>query len=305
MNFNAVDLRLFLAIAQVSSITGGAEARHISLAAASARVKALEEGAGVPLLIREARGVRLTPAGEAFLHHARAILRQTEALRAELNEYSRGLRGHVRVHANTTAFTDILPQVLSGFLQTHPRVNVELQERQNADILTDVLNGSADLGIVSARVDAPGIHSVHFSTDRLVLVVPRGHRLARRKPMAFTDTLDEDFVGMHPSSTLTQFLAAVTAGTGKPMRIRVQLSNFDAVCRMIGTGVGIGIVPASSAQRHLADMPVVQVELRDAWRIRERFVISREGEPLPAFAQALVDALLAFHANPDAEKRKV
>ncbi|WP_137920900.1 LysR family transcriptional regulator [Hydrogenophaga sp. 2FB] len=297
MNFNAVDLRLFIAIAQKSSITHGAEARHLSLAAASARVKALEDAAGVPLLIRKARGVKLTPAGEAFLHHARAILRQTEALRAELNEYSRGLRGHVRVHANTTAFTDILPQVLPGFLKTHPRVNVELQERQNAEILIDVLDCSADLGIVSARVDAPGIRSIHFSTDRLVLVVPRSHRFARRKQIAFADTLDEDFVGMHPSSTLTEFLASITAGTGKPMRIRVQLSNFDAVCRMIGTGVGIGIVPASSARRNLVDMPLVQVELKDAWRVRERFVISREGEPLPAFAQALVDALIAFHAD--------
>lgn len=303
MNFNATDLRLFIAIAQKSSITHGAEARHLSLAAASARVKALEDAAGVPLLQREARGVKLTPAGEAFVHHARAILRQTEALRAELNEYARGLRGHVRVHANTTAFTDILPQVLPGFLKAHPRVNVELQERQNAEILIDVLDGSADLGIVSARVDAPGIRSVHFSTDRLVLVVPRGHRFARRKQIHFADTLDEDFVGMHPSSTLTQFLASVTAGTGKPMRIRVQLSNFDAVCRMIGTGVGIGIVPASSAWRSLSDMPLVQVELKDVWRVRERFVIAREGETLPAFAQALVGALVAFHTERNAERK--
>jgi len=69
--------------------------------AASARVKALEEHADVPLLAREARGVRLTPAGEAFLHHARGILRQTEQLRSDMHEYARGLRGHVRIHAPT------------------------------------------------------------------------------------------------------------------------------------------------------------------------------------------------------------
>ncbi len=297
MNFDPVDLRLFVAIAQEASITRGAKARHLSLAAASARVKALEIGAGVPLLYREARGVKLTAAGEAFLHHARAILRQTEDLRAEMNEYSRGLRGHVRVHANTTAFTDILPEVLPGFLKAHPRVNVELQERQNAEIATGVLDCSADVGIVSARVEMPGLKAIHFSTDRLVLVVPRGHRFARRKSIAFADTLDEDFVGMHPGSTLTGFLATVTAASGKPMRIRVQLSNFDAVCRMIGAGVGIGVVPASSARRNLAGMQLVQVELADTWRVRERYVVVREGEHLPAFAQALVEALLAFYAG--------
>src|SRR6476660_1205291 len=131
MDFDQLDLRLFHAIAQFSSITRAAEAQHLSLPAASARVKAPEEHAGVPLLLRQARGVRITPAGEAFLHHTRALLRQTEQLRADLGEYAKGLRGHVRIHANTTAVTDILPAVLPAFLTANPKVNVELQERQN------------------------------------------------------------------------------------------------------------------------------------------------------------------------------
>ena len=93
MNFDQLDLRLFRAIAQLLSITRAAESQHLSLPAASARVKALEEHAGQRLLRREARGVSLTPAGEAFLHHARAILRQTEQLRTDLQGYANGLRG--------------------------------------------------------------------------------------------------------------------------------------------------------------------------------------------------------------------
>ena len=85
--------------------------QHLSLAAASARIKALEEQAGMALFHREARGVRLTPAGDAFLHHARGVLRQAEQLRAELQEYGGGLRGHLRVYANTTAVMDFLPEL--------------------------------------------------------------------------------------------------------------------------------------------------------------------------------------------------
>jgi len=296
MRFDPVDLQLYVSISRLGSITHAAAARHMSLAAASARVKALEADAGLPLLYREARGVRLTPAGEAFLHHARAILRETESLRAEMHEYSRGLRGHVRVHANTTAFTDILPEVLSGFLKAHPRVNVELQEHQNPQIALGVLDGRADLGFVSMQMDTPGLRAIHFNTDRLVLVVPRGHRLARRKSIAFADTLDEGFVCMHAGSTLREFLATITAGLGKPMRMRVELSNFDAVCRMVAAGVGIGIVPEISARRHVGPLPLVQVELADAWRVRQRFVLAREREKLPAYAQALVDAVLKHFA---------
>jgi DNA-binding transcriptional LysR family regulator len=296
MDFDLLDLRLFHAVAQKSNITRAAEAQHLSLAAASGRIKALEARAGVPLLYREARGVRLTPAGEAFLHHARAMLRQSEQLRADLHEYSRGLRGHVRIHANTTGVTDILPEVLPGFLRANPKVNVELKERQNPEIALGVLDGSADVGIVSTRMDTPGVRAIHFSTDRLVLVVPRGHRLAKRKTVLFADTLDEPHVGMHAGSTLRDFLGKVTAGLGKDLRWRVELSSFDAICRMIGAGVGIGVVPESSARRNLAVLPIVQVELQDEWRVRERYVLVRDGEHIPAYAQALVEALVDFYA---------
>lgn len=298
MNFDLVDLRLFHEVSARSSITRAAEAMHLSLAAASARIKGLESRAGMPLLWREARGVRLTPAGEALLHHARAILRQTEALSGDLHEYAKGLRGQVRVFANTTAVTGILPEVLPAFLKANPKVNVELQEMANKEIALGVREGRADLGIVSDRVDSFGLRAVHFSTDRLVLVVPKGHRFARRDAVAFAETLEEHHVGMHASSTLHGFLQEVTQTLGRPLRLRVQLSSFDAVCRMVSAGTGVGVVPASSAQRSMGNLQMAQVELTDAWRVRERYVLMREDDVLPAYAQALVDALLTFGARP-------
>jgi DNA-binding transcriptional LysR family regulator len=293
MDFDLLDLRLFGEVARHASITRAAEALHLSLGAASARIKGLETRARMPLLLREARGVRLTPAGEAMLHHVRAMLRQTEELRGDLHEYARGLRGQVRVFANTTAVADILPDVLPGFLKDNPKVNVELQEMGNAEIALGVRDGRADLGIVSDRMDSFGLTAVHFSTDRLVLAVPRAHPFARRASMALAETLDEDHIGMRAGSTLQEFLGEVTQVLGRPLRLRVQLSSFDAVCRMVAAGVGVGVVPASSAQR-LQSLPIALVELTDPWRVRERYVLMREGDVVPAFAQALVDALLAF-----------
>jgi len=297
MDFDQLDLRLFQSIAQLSSITGAAQAQHLSLAAASARVKTLEAHAGVPLLLREARGVRLTPAGEAFLHHARGILRQTEQLRLDMREYARGLRGHVRIQGNTTAVTDILPAVLPAFLKANPKVNVEVQERQNPQIAMAVLDGTADVGIVSMRMDVPGLRAIHFSTDRLVLVVPRGHRFARRKRIPFADTLGEPHVGMHAGSTLREHLSQVTALMGQALHFRVELSSFDALCHMVAAGVGIGVVPEMSARRHLATLPIVQVELADEWRVRERYALVRDDERVPAYAQSLIDALCEFPAS--------
>jgi DNA-binding transcriptional LysR family regulator len=297
MNFDQLDLRLFRAIAQFSSITRAAESQHLSLPAASARVKALEEHAGQRLLRREARGVSLTPAGEAFLHHTRAILRQTEQLRGDLQAYANGVRGHVRIHANTTGVTDILPDVLPTFLKAHPLVDIELQERLNTQIALGVLEGQADVGIVSVRMDTPGLRAIHFSTDNLVLVVPHGHPFARRKRIAFAETLEESHVGMHAGSTIRDQLSRATAHLGKSLRLRVELSSFDAVCRMVAAGVGVGVVPEMSARRNRTESGFVQVELTDEWRVRERFALAREGEILPAYAQALIDTLVAFYAR--------
>lgn len=294
MQFDLVDLRLFQEVARHANLTRAAEAVHLSLAATSARVKALEEQAGVKLLFREARGVRLTPAGEAFLHHTRALLRETEQLRGDLAEYARGLRGQVRVFANTTAVTDILPAVLPGFLRAHPKVNVELRESNNPEITLAIRESRGDVGIVSDRVDLFGLRAIHFSTDRLVLVVPRGHRFARRRSIAFAETLSENHVGMHPASTLHVFLSQIADGLGMPLRFRVQLSSFDAVCRLVGAGAGVGVVPASSTGRNLAGGEFVVVELRDDWRVRERYAVVRDDEPVPGYAQALIEALVAF-----------
>lgn len=295
MQFDLTDLRLFVLTAEERNITRAAAGRHLSLAAASARIKSLEQQAGLPLLYREARGVRLTPAGEAFLHHARGVLHQSEQLRADMQEYAGGLRGHLRVFANTTAVTDFLPEILPGFLANHPKINIDLQEKPNAEIARGVLDARADIGIVAGQVDTLGLQAIHFSTDRLVLATAKNHRFARRKKIAFAETLDEDAVGMQQGSTLQTFLGQVVDSLGKPLKLRIQLSSFDAMCRMIGAGVGVGIVPESAARRNQASMGIALVELLDAWSVRERYILVRDQTALPSYAQALIETLCGHY----------
>lgn len=297
MHFDLTDLRLFVLVADEGSLTRAAQRQHLSLAAASSRIKALEAQSGQPLLYREARGVRLAPPGEAFLHHARGVLRQVDLLRADLQEYGGGLRGHVRVFANTTAVTDFLPEILPGFLSANPRVNVDLQEKPNAEIARGVRDGRADVGIVAGQVDTLDLQTIHFSTDRLVLVTPADHPFASRSTIAFAETLDEDQVGMHHGSTIQTFLTGVTDRLGKTLKLRIQLSGFDAMCRMIGAGVGVGIVPESAARRNRDSMGLALIDLTDDWSVRERYVLVRDERRLPSYARALIDALCGHYGT--------
>ncbi|OZA93277.1 MAG: LysR family transcriptional regulator, partial [Polaromonas sp. 39-63-203] len=190
---------------------------------------------------------------------------------------------------------DFLPEILPGFLSSNPKVNIDLQEKPNAEIARGVLDGRADIGIVAGKVDTLGLQAIHFSTDRLVLATARNHRLARRKKIAFAETLDEDAVGLQYGSTLQTFLAQVLEDLGKPQKLRIQLSSFDAMCRMVGAGVGVGIVPESAARRNQAGMGIALVELTDAWSVRERYILVRSRDALPRYAESLIQTLLEHY----------
>jgi DNA-binding transcriptional LysR family regulator len=291
MRFDLPDLSLFRHVVESGSITAGAERAHLALAAASTRIRNMEQALGAALLVRSRQGVTPTQAGRTLLQHARAILRQAERLREDLSAYAGGLAGQIRVLSNTNALTEFLPEALSSFLSTHPNVSVDLEERLSDEIVGLIAEGVADLGIVAATVDASALETYPFRKDRFVLVVAREHPLAKRAKTAFAQVLDHDFVGLDRASALQRFLADKAARIGQPLRLRVQLRSFDAVCRMVECNVGIGIVPETTARRVAGTMAIVTVALTDPWAVRELTICIRKFTDLPPYARQLVEHL--------------
>jgi DNA-binding transcriptional LysR family regulator len=293
MRFDLSDLRLFRHVVEAGSITGGADRAHLALAAASTRIRNMEEALGAALLVRGRQGVTPTQAGRTLLQHARLILQQAERLREDLSAYAGGLAGQIRVLSNTNALTEFLPEALSSFLAAHRNVSVDLEERLSDEIVGMVAEGVADIGIVAGTVDASALETYPFRKDRFVLVVAREHPLAGRSQVAFAEVLDHDFVGLDRASALQRFLAAKAAPSGRALRLRVQLRSFDAVCRLVECGVGIGIVPETTARRVARTMAISAVELSDAWALRELTICIRSFAELPPYARQLVDHLRA------------
>ena len=301
MRFDLVDLSLFRHVVEAGSITHGAERAHLALAAASTRIRNMEDALGVALLTRGRAGVIPTQAGRTLLQHARTILRQAERLHEDLGAYSGGLAGQIRVLANTNALTEFLPEALSSFLAAHPNVSVDLEERLSDEIVGLIAEGVADLGIVAGTVDAGRLETYPFRRDRFVLVVAADHALAARKQIEFAEVLDHDFVGLDRASALQRFLASKAVRVGRPLRLRIQLRSFDAVCRMVECRVGIGIVPETTARRVSKTMAIGMVPLTDPWAVRELTICVRKLDELPLYARQLVEHLRA-QSTPDAQK---
>ena len=297
MHFDLVDLRLFIHIAESPSLTQGARKASISPAAASARIKSLEENMASRLLYRDSRGVELTPAGELFLQHARVIMRQVDYMKSEFTEYDTEASGHIRIFANTTAATEFLPGILAGFLAERPGVTVDLQERLSRDIVRGVMDGSTDMGIIAGPVEADSLQVIHFSTDQLILVTPLDHPLARCKSIKLADTLAYPHIGLHEGTTLLRFLHEQVALHGKTLNMRIKVYSFEAMCRMVEAGVGIAILPESSARRHQQTMGLTVIELDEPWRVRERSILVRDLQALPKVTRALINRVLAHHKS--------
>lgn len=293
MRFDFTDLKLFRHIVEAGSITHGAARANLALAAASTRIRKMEQTFGTKLLVRGRLGVVPTQAGRALLQHARMILAQSERMQEDLTPYARGQAGQVRVLSNTNALTEFLPETLSSFLTTYPDISVDLEERLSDEIVGLIAEGSADIGIVAGTVDYGGLHTFPFRSDRFVLVVARNHVLASRSRIGFAEVLDYDMVGLDRASAIQRFLADKASRIGRAIRLRVQLRSFDAICRLVECNVGVGIVPETTVQRAARNMAISAVRLTDSWAPRELTICVRDIEALPPYARQLLDHLRA------------
>ncbi len=297
MYFDLFDLRLFVYVAEESNLRRGAERACISLGAASTRIKQLEDSVGTKLLYRKPQGVELNPAGEALLHHARRVLQQVDHLKCDLLDYSKGVKGHVRLLANTTSITGALPGALASFLARYPDVSIDLRERLSHEIVLAIHESHADIGIIAGNVDTEGLVMRDFDVDDLVVVVPQGHALAGRERIRFVDTLDEPHISLPEGSALANFLPPLARAQGRTLDFRIQVSSFESICLLVEAGVGIGIISRSSALRHARTMKLALVALEDEWARRELKIVSRAGAALPRLAQDLIQHLAGFRAE--------
>ena len=291
MRLDLFDLQLFAATAESGSITAAARRLHIALAAASTRLQRLEQQLGAELLIRENRGVRLTAAGQTLLHHATGVISQVSRLREEVSGFGAGLKGHLRILANTTAINAALPSSMGAFLAEHQQVTVDLEERLSHEIVRAVAEGHADLGLVAGDVATGGLRMIPYRDDALVAVVTRSHRFGRRRRIAFAELLDSDFVGLDEGSAINAFLVDAARREGRPMRVRVRLRSFDGVCRMVAANVGVAIIPRSIAQRTAVDRGLCVLPLRDAWADRNLRICVRDEQELSPLTRKLIDHL--------------
>ena len=290
-------LQLFLAVFEEGTLTRAAEREAIAVSAASKRLLELEQAVGAALFERKARGMELTPAGETLLHHARRVLRDVENIGIELAEHASGVRGYVRMMANLSAIVEFLPEDLREFSSMHDQIKIDLEERPSGGIVEGVADSLVDLGICSGDADTRGLESAHYRHDRLAIVVPGDHPLAPRASAAFAETLDFDHIGLHSASSINMRTHLAARQAGRALRLRIHVPGFDAVCRMVQAGMGVGVLPLQVFEAMGRQLGLAAVALEDEWAARSLVIVVRDSAALSPVSRLLFDHLRTVEAR--------
>lgn len=294
MKVDLAKLKLFVEVLESGSITGGASRCHLSLAAASNRLQELEGALGVRLFDRSKSGVTATEAGLELAKHARSVLLEMDKLRNEMTPFSRGVRGRVKLLANTAALAAYLPEPLARFLSLHPEIDVDVQEMWTGEILEALHRKKADVGVLADTMDTSGLQSTPLADDSLVVV---GHpdlmRSLRNSP-TFEECLEHAMVGLSEESALYTYLQVKAAAHGKAIHYRVRMRSFEGVLRMTSLGVGVSVVSSLATQHLTANHPGLEVRaLKDTWAKRRLILCTHhDAGAAPGYVQHLIDYLM-------------
>ena len=292
MNLSRLDLvslSLFNLVVRTGSISKGAELAHLAIGAASKRISDLEAAVDAELLDRHSRGVTPTAAGAALQRHAQRILHDVDQLAAELSDHAKGVTGVVRLWANTSAITQFMPVDLASFAIIHPGIRIQMNEADSHEVVLAVLEGRADVGVFADRTPALGLQTLPYRQDRLVLVVPPGHPLIGRRRIAFVEAAAHDFVSLSEGTSIAQRLASASVQIGVPLRIRIHVRSFDAMCQMVAAGLGIAVLPDAAVQPLVKALGLRKLELSDSWVDRQLLLGLRDITALPRPVRSLLD----------------
>ncbi|MGE8613176.1 MAG: LysR family transcriptional regulator [Achromobacter veterisilvae] len=288
-------LRLFISVCETGNIARAGRHANIVGSAISKRLAQLEDTVGTKLLTRKRRGVEPTAAGETLLEHARAILASSGRIERDMAAYASGVKGQVRILATASVLAESLAEDIAAFLQAalHRNIRVDMEERVSHEVVRGVKEGIASLGICWDAADFHGLHTRPYRGDRLAVVTGPDHPLARRDAVWFEEALEYEHVNMPAAGAVLRMLQTAASESGKTLRHRVTVSNFDSAFRVVLAGLAISVAPMEVATPYALAHGLRVLPLKDEWSRRRFAVCMRDEKNLPAAAGLLLEHLAA------------
>lgn len=297
LSFDLTTLQLFIATAELGSVTRAAQRLHIATAAASRRILELESQFGLPLFERRPHGMALTDAGRTMLAHARSITHTVARMRDDATAYLGGDQGVVRVAAPKSAVIQFLPADIERCARLCPGVRVDLQEMNSQLVQQALRRGVVDLGIYESSLGSPGgpgildLAAGPYRSDRLVAVAAAGHVLADRSSVGLDDILGCELIVLGEGSAIAIMLERLAEEAGRVLHMRMRVGGFDSMAALVAQGLGLAVMPLAVARRVAAGPGFAHLPIEPDWASRRFLLCHRPLDTLPPAARAVAQVL--------------
>ncbi len=291
MRFDLLSLQLFIAVCEEQSIAKAADREHIAASAVSKRISDLEARLDTPLFHRSSKGLELTAAAHALLHHSRVLMRDLTQMELELAHHASGVSGQVRISASVSTIIQHLPSDLHDFLAEHSAIRIDLTEGTSQQAIEAVAENAADIGVFGGAVPRQGLRIIPYRTDRIVVLVDVSHPLAARRSVRFEDLADYVLIGPSKGSYLDSLVLRAAANLMRPLKMPIRVNGFETVSGMVEARLGVGLVPEGCARRYIAGGKLVAVEFNESWALRQWNICVRDEQSLPPPVKLLLKHL--------------
>ncbi|GHE83587.1 transcriptional regulator [Amycolatopsis deserti] len=283
-------LRLFLSAVEEKQIGLAAIRENVSASTATKRIHDLEHIAGLELLERTPRGVVPTPAGTVLARHVRKIFGSLEDIRSEIAAFTEGMQGELTVASAQSIIAPFLARELGEFGRQYPKVRLIVHEIENREIVQQVARGEAELGLFAAahELDLTGVDVTPYRRDRIVVALPRDHRLADRLSVTFEELLPENVIAVGP---MVNVFRAAARRLGREFEPGQSVRTGGVALSLVRAGLGVTAQPESLVGKEFLD-GVAVVELAEPWAERKIHLATAAGRRPGPVCRALVEQLL-------------
>lgn len=290
----------FSKAAELSNFSGAAKALQLSQAAVSQRVQALEKAIGKPLFKRKGGRVLLTPAGQKLYEYAQRILDLHRETRREVTGQEAPLSGELLLAASSIPGECLLPALLSTFGKKHPHIRVRATVTDSMAVMAQVERGDVSLGLVGRKDKKANLEFRYLASDRMVLVVPPGHALSRRKKVSVKHLTGHPLIlresGSGQRDCFEKSLERVGRSLGD-LSVALELGSNEGIKEAVLRGVGVAVLSTYTVQKELKAGTLLGLEVSDLRCDREMFIVQDKRRVLPLPARLFL-AFLEQHPVP-------
>ena len=283
-------LKLFVSAVEEQQIGLAAIRENIAASTATKRIQDLEDIAGIKLLERGPKGVVPSPAGAVLVRYIRRIFESLDDMRAEVASFTDGMRGELTVASARTIIVPFIAREMGDFQREYPLVDLVMHEMENGDIVQAVAHGEADVGVfaTSHELDLGGVDVTPYRTDRLIAVVPNGHRLSSCASVTFADLLPEKLIAV---TAMLGALRVAARRLGVDFEPRHTVSSAGVAVSLVEAGLGVTIQPECLVSHELFGRVTV-LEFAEPWAVRDIHIATARGRELNPLASVLIKQLL-------------